>query len=365
MINKITIQGYKSIRELDLELKPINVLIGANGVGKSNFISFFKLINVIYEQRLEHFSMQESADSLLYFGRKITEKLYSYIEFDATNGYSFTLYPTSDNKLFIGEENTYFNKTKGGLANVYGNGWTWNGITQNAKESNIKNINKGIPYWVNHYLSSFKIYHFHDTSISAPLRSTSQINDNVYLKENGSNLPAYLYYLKERENKEFQKIERAVRSIAPFFERFDLKPDRLNPDQIRLEWIEKDQPDIYFNAKHFSDGTIRFIALATLLLQPNLPKTIIIDEPELGLHPFAINKLAGLIRKASGSSQIIISTQSINLVDNFSPNDIITVDKNENQSIFKRVENNDLLKDWLEKYSIGDLWTKNVIGGQP
>lgn len=365
MINKIKIQGYKSIRELDLELTPINVLIGANGVGKSNFISLFKLINSIYEQRLEHLSMLESADNILYFGRKVTEKLYSYIEFDSINAYSFTLYPTTENKLFIGEERTYFNKSKGGHADVYGNGWTYNILTQNSKESVIKNFKVGIPSYVNHYLSTFKMYHFHDTSVNAPLRSISQLNDNVYLKENGSNLPAFLYYLQEKENKHFQKIERLVRSIAPFFEKFDLKPDRLNPEQIRLEWIEKNKPDIYFNAKHFSDGTIRFIALATLLLQPNLPKTIIIDEPELGLHPFAINKLAGLIRKASISSQIIISTQSINLVDNFGPNDIITVDKNDDQSIFKRLENDLSLKDWLEKYSIGDLWTKNVIGGQP
>jgi predicted ATPase len=365
MINRIRIQGYKSIRDLDLELKPINVLIGANGVGKSNFISLFKLIYIIYEQRLEHFSMLEGADSLLHFGRKLTEKIYSYIEFDETNAYSFTLIPTNDNKLFIGEENTHFNKTKGGRANVYGGGWTWNGLNKNSKESVVKDINSGISYWVNIYLSSFKIYHFHDTSITAPLRSACQLNDNNSLKENGSNLPAFLYYLQERKNNDFLKIERTVRSIAPFFERFDLKPDRLQPEIIRLEWIEKSQPEVYFDARHFSDGTIRFIALATLLLQPNLPKTIIIDEPELGLHPFAINKLAGLIRKASASSQIIISTQSVNLVDNFNPQDIITVDRFENQSIFSRLEGNEPLKDWLDKYTLGDLWTKNVIGGQP
>ena len=102
------------------------------------------------------------------------------------------------------------------------------------------------------------------------------------------------------------------------------------------------------------------------MLQPNPPKTIIIDEPELGLHPTAINKLAGLIKKASAHSQIIISTQSVDLVNNFEPENIITVDRDRQQhySIFKRLDANKLAV-WLEDYSIGDLWLKSVIGGQP
>lgn len=365
MINKIKIEGYKSIKNLEIELNPINVLIGSNGVGKSNFISFFKFINIIYEQRLENFSLVEGADSLVYFGRRNTEKIHSYIEFNETNGYSFDLQATNDNKLFIANEYTYFNKSQGNMSNVYGSGWSWNLINQNTKESLLKQKNKGIGWWVNHYVSTFKIYHFHDTSMNSPLRGSSDLNDNSYLRENGSNLPSYLYYLKEKEPKSFQKIERTIQSIAPFFERFDLKPNRFNPNNISLEWIEKNQPESYFDARNFSDGTIRFIALCTLLLQPNLPSTIIIDEPELGLHPFAINKLAGLIKKASASSQIIISTQSVNLVDNFKPEDIITVDRSNNQSVFNRIENNENLTNWMNKYTLGDLWSKNVIGGRP
>jgi predicted ATPase len=155
----------------------------------------------------------------------------------------------------------------------------------------------------------------------------------------------------------------AIRAIAPYFEAFNLRPDRLNEDYIRLEWREKGS-DKYFNAAHLSDGTLRFMALATLLLQADVPRTIIIDEPELGLHPFAIHKLASLLKKASAQSQIIIATQSVNLVDNFEPEDIITSDRIENQSVFQR-QNSETLKDWLVEYSIGNLWTKNVIGGRP
>lgn len=363
MINKIKIDGYKSIKNLDLELESINVLIGSNGVGKSNFISFFKFINIIYEQRLENYSMTNSADNLLYFGRKNTPFLEFHIQFEGINAYEIKLQPTIDNKLFITYEITHFNKSKGDFKH-YGNGWSSTPISTNSKESNLKNSNKGIGYWVNQYLNTLKIYHFHDTSEFSALRSSCNVNDNVYLKENGSNLAAFLYFLQERHHNNFLKIERIVQSVVPFFERFNLQPNRNDSNEILLEWTEKNHSENYFNASNFSDGTIRFIALATLLLQPHLPKTIIIDEPELGLHPFAVNKLAGLIRKASANSQIIIATQSVDLVNNFNPNEIIAVDRENNQSIFNRLDN-DNLKDWLNDYSIGELWNKNIIGGRP
>jgi predicted ATPase len=237
-------------------------------------------------------------------------------------------------------------------------------INSNAKESSLKDNNIGIGFWVNQYLNTLKIYHFHDTSITAALRSSCNVNDNRYLKENGSNLPAFLYHLKQKHNQNFIRIERVIQSVVPFFERFDLQPDNNNITEISLVWTEKNHADNYFDATNFSDGTIRFIALVTLLLQPNLPKTIIIDEPELGLHPFAINKLAGLIRKASASSQIIIATQSVELVNNFEPNEIIAVDRQNNQSVFNRLDKENL-KDWLDNYSIGELWNKNIIGARP
>jgi predicted ATPase len=212
-------------------------------------------------------------------------------------------------------------------------------------------------------LSSFKVFHFHDTSKTAKIKQTCHISDNQFLREDGANLAAYLFALQHTNPKDFKRIEMVVRSVAPYFERFDLKPDRINADVIRLEWKEKGS-DAYFNAKHLSDGTLRFIALTTLLLQPEAPQVIIIDEPELGLHPFAINKLAGLIKKASANTQIIISTQSVNLVDNFEPEDIITVDREDGQSVFHR-QSSETLKDWLTDYSISDLWNKNVIGGRP
>jgi predicted ATPase len=363
MINRIKIEGYKSIKDLDLQLMPINILIGSNGVGKSNFLSFFKLVNNLYERRLANFVIsQEGADNLLHFGKKVTESIYGKLEFinltkSDKNSFYFNLFPTNNNNLYISTEGYGYNSSwDDDLHNYF---WT-----DNIRESEL--ITKtGYRYkYLQEYLSSFKKYHFHDTDDKSPLRSSCQVDDNKYLKENGSNLPAFLFYLKEKHFKSFNRIEKTIKSIAPYFDKFELVPDRLNENIIKLEWKEINQPDSYFNASHLSDGTLRFIALTTLLMQPNLPEVIIIDEPELGLHPFAINKLASLIRKASVSSQIIISTQSVNFVDNFEPEEIITVDRENNESVFNRLKSENL-NNWLSDYTMGDLWQKNVIKGQP
>jgi predicted ATPase len=354
MLERIKITGYKSIRELELELKPINILIGANGVGKSNFISFFKLVNNIYEQRLQQFSLKSGVDNLLHYGRKKTPKIEGYLGF-GNNAYSFRLEPNDHGGLFIGEEESIYYPASNNVS-------FWQ---NNIAESHIKNSDRTRDRYLRPLLESYKIYHFHDTSITAPLRTPSNINDNRLLKEDGDNLAAYLYLLSQKSPKSFRRIEKTIQSIAPFFERFNLEPDRLDESRIKLVWSDNQNSDAYFDATHLSDGSIRFIALTTLLLQPELPSTIIIDEPELGLHPVAINKLAGLIKSAAEKGcQIIVSTQSVNLLNNFSSNDIITVDKDGNQSRFSRL-NGDRLKDWLDDYSLGELWTKNVINGQP
>ncbi len=199
------------------------------------------------------------------------------------------------------------------------------------------------------------------------MRRPCQINDNEFLKSDGRNLPAYLYWLKEKEEKIYRRIETNIKSVAPFIDKFILEPSKLNQEEIELRWVDTGDLSSNFSAYQLSDGTLRFIALATLLMHPKPPSVVIIDEPELGLHPFAISKLAGLMESASSKAQIIISTQSTNLIDHFKPEQIITVDRDakENQSIFLRLDA-EKLKVWLEDYTLGDLWQRNIISsGQP
>ena len=226
----------------------------------------------------------------------------------------------------------------------------------------IHNISYRAKY-LKKYLGGFVVYHFHDTSAISPMRGQSDINDNEYLRNNVSNLAAYLYKLQQTDIYAFRMIEQTITSVAPYFKRFKLRPDPLVPNKISLEW-EEEGSEMYLNGYSFSDGTIRFIALATLLLQSDLPEVIIIDEPELGLHPVAITKLAALVRMASKKTQIILSTQSASLVNNFECENIIVVDRAGSQTVFNHLDK-DALKVWLDEYeyTIADLWEKNIIGG--
>jgi predicted ATPase len=361
MIDYIKIEGYKSIRSLELEMEPINVLIGSNGSGKSNFLSFFKLLRAIFNRQLQHFAMEEKVDNLLYFGRKTTDFLDGKIIFsknDATNNaYNFRLAPTLDGDLFIDYEGSGYNVNKDDESQNY----FYDGA---LKESNISLSKSFRNKYLSDYLSGIQVYHFHDTSNTSWLRRPSEVEDNKILKPDGRNLPSFLYRLKQSNPIIYNRILKTIQSIAPFIYEFILEPSltKGREDTIELRWI--DQSDLYgnFSAYHFSDGTLRFIALASVLLQPEPPSVIIIDEPELGLHPLAISKLAGMIQVASQKAQIIISTQSVTLVDCFTAEDIITVDRDEKekQSTFKRLKSEDF-KLWLNEHSLGELWERNII----
>jgi predicted ATPase len=359
MITRIEIAGYKSIKFLELDLKPVNILLGANGAGKSNFISVFSLIRNIYTKSFQNYVQKKGgADSLLHFGRKNTSEIRITIDFktatDQENQFEVML-EAGQESLFIQATRTAY-KSSGE--------WHPREFERNVSESQFADFNHSQAFYVNKRLQEFDVYHFHDSGDTSPMKLMADIHDNRRLKSDGSNLAAFLYYLKEKESKQYKRIELTVKSIAPFFDHFVLEPNRLNEQKIQLEWREKGFPDTYFNAFHLSDGTLRFICLATLLMQPNPPATIIIDEPELGLHPVAINKLAALVRKASEKTQIILSTQSINLIDNFEPEDIIVTDRENHGTVFKRL-NSENLKAWLEEYTLGELWGQNKLGAQP
>lgn len=363
MIEQVIIKNFKSIKDLSLPLNKLNVLIGSNGAGKSNFISFFEQTKAIYEQRFGSYTLAKGGmDDLLYRGRKISSSMQGLLDFDNTNAFFYEVRPMQSNKGYIEKTGDCFNNHHSDKKD-YSN---WNTtLWDNAvEESSLINNTRWRAGYLKKYLSSFTVYHFHDTSVNSPMRGECNINDNFCLRDNGSNLAAYLYSLMLNYEKSFRLIEGVIRSIAPYFKGFKLRPDANNKEVIRLEWEENDT-DMYLNGYSFSDGTLRFIALATLLLQPNPPEVIIIDEPELGLHPAAINKLAELAKSASNKSQVIMSTQSANLLNCFDVEDVIVVDRRDGQSVFRHLSSEEL-DEWLDDYnmSLSDLWEKNMIGGQ-
>jgi len=336
-ISKLTIKGYKSIRNLeDFELRNINILIGPNGAGKSNFVSFFEFLQAIAkEKELPNFYVERKggADKFLYLGSKVTQSIKVELIMNSPPEYTKELFVTLNDK---------FSASTRTIAGP------------NYAHLKIKDIEE--------LFSSFIVYHFHDTSDFARLKHPTSEGNYDYFFPDASNLAPFLFRMKEKQPHDYQAIIDVVSLAAPFFDdfRFDLNEER---GEIKWWWKQKGS-DYPFHPSQISDGTLRFICLATALLQPNPPSTILLDEPELGLHPYALTLLAGLIQKASKRTQVIVSTQSATLIDHFEPEDIVVVERQNGESIFKRLNKSDL-NVWLEDYSLGDLWQRNVFGGRP
>lgn len=362
MIEKIGICNYKSIRDVFIPLRKINILIGENGAGKSNFISFFEMVKAIYDRRLGAYMLSNGGiNAQLYRGLKYSKYIKGLIDYDNRDAFFFTLRPGVGDKAYIEETGEYFNKN-GVISKGY-QSWDRMNWDKTVEESEISERKYPRAIYIKTLLESFIVYHFHDTSKTSPMRQPCPVGDNATLRHDASNLPAVLYRLQQTDISAFRLIEATVRSVAPYFKRFKLAPMITDESRIKLEWEEEDS-DMYLDASSLSDGTLRFIALATLLLQTNLPDTIIIDEPELGLHPAAMVKMSAMIKKAASKAQVIIATQSVTLISIFSIEDLIVVGRNENQSTFHRLDEK-VFDQWLEEYSVGELWEKNIIGGRP
>ncbi len=360
-LERITVTGYKSIRELrDFELGDINVLIGANGAGKSNFLSVFKLLNRLVSEHLQLFVAQSGgADLLLYFGPKVTNEMELRLQFvngKITERYGLKLVPATTNKLVIAEEvcwNNEFAETTG------------IGSSEGKEEAELKDMyDHGVI--VDTAFKVFKdleLYHFQDTTPEARVKQNPEIYDSYQLKSDARNLASFLYRLKNHQPVQYKRILQTIQFVAPYFTDFVLHPMPENAQRIRLRWRHKNSEDD-FDISQLSDGILRFICLTTLLLQPDPPSLIIIDEPELGLHPAAMGLLVEMLRSVATKSQVIISTQSVSMVSQFFPEEVIVVDREKDESVFKRLNSKEL-EYWLEDYSLGEIWEMNLVGGRP
>lgn len=365
-LEQVEIRGYKSVsydHPLTLHLGDINIMLGANGAGKSNIISFFRMLNYMMNGAFQKYVAANGTNLLFpYYGPKITPRIEGTLIFSNTNRitdtYNFALSAVAAQRLIIAEENIQW-QNKQELQPYKKQ------LTSNYLESGLVDATDVTSKIIRTILLQCKAYQFHDSSSNGALRQASKIDVAQYLQSEGNNLASFLLFLRENYNASYKRIVGAVQMIMPSFGDFYLEPVN---SYVSLNWTDNSANDYVFSPDQFSDGTIRFIALATLLLQPEntMPSVIMIDEPELGLHPFAIGQLAELIRDASLHAQILISTQSPMLIDEFEPENIIVVENSEtdNYTIAKQLTH-EQLKDWLADYSISELWTKNVIGGQP
>jgi predicted ATPase len=366
-IKSIEIHGFRSLKSINVELQNLNVLIGANGSGKSNFIAFFKMLNEMMAERLRLYIAQNGrATSLLHFGPAKTPQLRASIVFteeDRTNCYSLRMAHAAEDTLLFTEESLSYTREGHPDASKeplqLGVGHLETRLHQVAEAGNkTAQVFRSL-------LNQCRVYHFHDTSATSRMRQYCNITDNRWLRHDGGNLAAVLYAYQIAHPKAFRRIVSFIKQILPEFDSFVLEADNANPNLITLNWRMRNQ-DYIMGSHQLSDGTLRAIALATLLLQPQefLPKVIVLDEPELGLHPYALSLVAGMIRAASESCQVIVATQSQTFLNDFEPSEIITTNYKNGETQLKRLNTKDF-QDWLDEYTVGELWQRNVIAGGP
>ena len=369
-LKRLSLAGYRSydndFEKNTIDFQKLNIIIGANGAGKSNLVSFLEMISYMMTRGLRSYvSRQGGGNSLMYFGPKNTDQIRGELLLEdqpggKTDRYSFALELSAANQLFFAEEKMEYQDQRYSAPYVqdFGVGHFEAGAADSG-DVTVRTL-RGC-------LERLKIFHFNDTSISSRIRSNTNTADGGYLRADGGNLAGFLHRLKknEAEYAYYQRIVRYIRMILPQFYDFALEPDENG--YISLNWVQNGAEEV-FGPHQLSDGALRFIALTTLLLQPSAsaPMTIILDEPEIGLHPYAISVLAREIRMANQTSQIIVSTQSPLLLNYFTCDDIITAEYDpERQASVLRRHTSDELKEWLNDYSLGELWEKNVLGGLP
>lgn len=364
-LKSLKIRGFKSIsfqHPIELIFGDINILLGANGAGKSNIISFFKMLGFMMSGSLQRFIAEFGTNQkFLYYGSKKTPMMSASLRFEAPDyydTYSFSLTAAVPDRLILtseeiecrheGEEKLVKRELK-------------SDFNESALVKTVEKTEKII----RNLLGSCKVYQFSDSSVSSPMRQASTVDAAHYLQSEANNLASFLYYLKNNYPDSFRRITEYVRDVVPQFHEFYLEPER---GYVSLKWMDNSANDYVLSADQFSDGSIRFIALATLLLQPEetMPFVIIVDEPELGLHPYAIEQLNEMIKDASKHAQIIVATQSTAIIDGFSANDVTVIDRDEEiQGTRARKLSEQAYHDWLEEYTLSELWNKNIIGGRP
>ena len=366
-LTKLTIKGFKSIESLvDFELRPLNVLIGANGAGKSNFVEFFRMLRAMAWEGLQSYIQEAGgADGFFFGGPKQTKQISSRLQFGDV-AYEFILSATAEGKLSVGKEAlrvpglnvSFIAKLRAAESSLRP------AALGERMDFSPESEDRGIYESVHTLLESCVAYHVHDTTDLAPMRRPQPVYDNEYLRGDAANVAAFLLRLRRRYRKAYDRIRDTVRLVAPFFDDFVLKVEAFGPEEkVSLAWRQKGN-DFTFQSHHLSDGTIRFIGLVTALLQPDPPATMLIDEPELGLHPYAISILGSLIQSAAEKTQVIVTTQSPGLLEQFEPEDIVIVRREQGRSVFERLDAK-ALGEWLDEYSVAELWEKNVLRAGP
>ena len=377
MIESVHIQGFRSLADVQVKLpgmpgtpKP-SVLIGANGSGKSNFIRFFEMLSwMLRSRRLGEFiETHGGADDQLFGGNAFTPRMTADVTLrtiQGRNDYRFALSYAHPDRVFFSEEAFRFSRTD------YLTAAPWQYLESGQREAQIVemaqsggniNINSTTASVIVNLLRNCSVYQFHNTSDTSEFKKNWDVLEHNQLRSHGGNLAAVLYRLEHQDVRRYEMICRHIGRILPGFDRFAIEESY---GKVFLRWQAKWTRKT-FGAHITSDGSLRFFALVTLLNLPSemLPDVILLDEPELGLHPAAVTLIGGMIKSLSRERQVIAATQSPLLVSAFDLDEIIVLELKEGRTEFRQLDS-DKYQAWLDdSFTTGDLWQKNLLGGRP
>ena len=370
IIESMRIKGYRSLADVEIaNMRPLTALIGSNGSGKSNIIHFFELLTWALARHLDGFvQIQGGADDQLFDGRTKTPQIQAELNLRSLQGrsdYKFTLtWGHPDRFLFTEEAFRFTGKDEQSLADWQhlGNAHPESKIAEAARSPDFPGVDTDTAQFIVNHLIDCYMYQFHDTSDRSRFKENCDAHDNAYLYAHGGNLAAILLRLQREDIKRYELICRHIGRVLPDFDRFELNDVY---GKVALRWKAK-RSDKTFGAHLTSDGSLRFFALVILLNLPAemLPNVILLDEPELGLHPKAIDLIGGMIKSLAVEKQIIVATQSPLLVDSFSLEELAVLDLKDGRTQIRRPDS-DEYSHWLDDYTTGDLWRMNMLGGCP
>lgn len=368
-LKSLALRGFKTYRDLQsFEPGRLSVLVGGNGSGKSNLLSFFALLYRMMADPGElQLAVSEAggAGRLLHDGPKHTESMTAQLELQTEKGvnrYEFRLSFAANDSLIFTHEKWEF-QTPGYSEPQVG------GDVAGHRESHLKDCafsgNDQTAHTMWALLRKCVAYQFHDTSFTSGMRRKVSRTDGRFLHRDGSNIAAFLLRLScgsPEERLALKRIQSTVRQVLPFFAEFVLEDEN---GHVLLQWRERGSEET-FASSQASDGMLRLFALITLLCQPKdtFPAVLMLDEPELGLHPQAIMLVAALIREVSTHCQVVVATQSVPFVDEFSLDEIIVLSRPGRESTLRRLSEQEFGA-WIDEYSTGELWRKNVLAGGP
>lgn len=372
-LSRIHVQGFRSLRDVDLEVRDLNVLIGANGTGKSNLIEFLALLQRLLTFDLQvHVTRKGGASALLHYGAKRTPELRATLVGESGERsitYELALVPAEPDRFAIQSESLAGTNRASDVVeeSIRSSG----GFESRVREIETDDVpTRTMVTGFADFIDGMQLFHFHDTTSTARIRTTHDLRRRRFLAGDGGNLAAFLYGLRSTHRPHYDAIVSTVRLAVPYFTDFVLEPEPENPSSILLHWRDRN-PDYVFGSHQLSDGSLRAIALITALMSPQemLPSLVVIDEPELGLHPSAVGLIGSLIKAVAMKRQVIVATQSSTLVAEFRPEDVVVVERDEDEagygeSTFERLSP-EALGDWVKDYDLGTLYEMNVTGGGP